>query len=147
VERGERGLVGARGGVAEAHGRHRGLGGRYEVGVGGGEVVEASGEGDVGLHPPADLAGAVALQRGPHLQGAEAARLLEPVHVVVVALARLVRPVGEVGRGDAEGGREPRLVVHQDRPHVEGGVEPLVRVDHDGVGERQVLEEAAVLRG
>ncbi len=72
-------------------------------------------------------------QREPHLQGAEAARVLRAVvHVVRGALIEMVvrRVVGERG---AQGLR----VAHQRASGFERRVEPLVRIDRHGIGQAQ----------
>src|SRR5215813_2452317 len=92
---------------------------------------------DVVVDPLADLARAVALETHPDFQAPEAARLLEPVDVILVALIGLVEFVGKIRGLDPKGCGESALIFDQYGTRIEGSIEPLVWIDGDGIGEFQ----------
>src|SRR5690348_996326 len=86
------------------------------------QAVEVPGLAHVVVNPLPNLARAVTLKAHPDLQTAEAARLLESVNVVLVALVGLVEFVGQIRRLHSERGGEATLILDQHRAGIEGSV-------------------------
>ena len=94
--------------------------------------VQPGGEGAIVADHAAVAVGPGVLQREPHLQGAEAARVLRPeVHVVdPVAVGEVV-----VHRVIRERGAEHVGIAGEQAAGLERRVQPLVRIDGDRVGQ------------
>ena len=72
-------------------------------------------------------------QGQPHFEGTEAARVLRAV-VDIVRRTLLEMIVGRVVR---EGGAQRLRIAHQRASGLERRIEPLVRIDRDGIGQAQ----------
>ncbi len=92
-------------------------------------------------HPPV-ARGSRLPQGEPHFEGPEAARVLRAV-VDVVRRMLLEMIVGRVVR---EGGAERLAIAHKSASGLERRVEPLVRIDRDGISQAESVQIVGRLR-
>src|SRR5580658_6600153 len=91
------------------------------------------------VYPFPDLIRPVSLEAHPHLKAAETPRLLEAVHVILIALMRSIEFVCKIRGLETKRSGEAAIILCQDRACIERRVKPLVGINGDRIRELQPL--------
>src|SRR5580658_1127078 len=91
------------------------------------------------IDPVADLSSSISLETHPDFQAAKSTRLLETMHIILVAFVGLVEFVGEVGRFYPKCRGQQALVFDQYGSGIKRSMEPLVRIDGDRISQFEAM--------